>query len=228
MGRWFGRSRRVQVPHPPQDRRPRPDPLYQSGMTSTRRLGLVSEKPLRSGAVAMHCRCALTHSSPIAPRSCLSTPLSRSAMRLPFLCCESLKIRCIGLAREAAPSNLAQGSALGQGRSERIAAAEAAVTNVRWSGRLRGRMDARPRFPRAEPGARLDSAPSRAPGSSFVNRDFGVSPRDAERVHLRSRSTSRRAAARRETTSSPSCAILSSPHRTRFSRAPAPHHKKRE
>jgi hypothetical protein len=43
-------------------------------------------------------------------------------------------------------------------------------TNERWSGRLRGRMDARPRFPRAEPGARLDGAPSRAPGSSFVNR----------------------------------------------------------
>ena len=32
--------------------------LYQSGLLSTRRLELVSTKPLRSGAVAMHYRCA--------------------------------------------------------------------------------------------------------------------------------------------------------------------------
>ncbi|HVQ12779.1 MAG TPA: hypothetical protein VMS40_04275, partial [Vicinamibacterales bacterium] len=31
-------------------------PLYQSGLPSTRRLELVSAKPLRSGAVAMHYR----------------------------------------------------------------------------------------------------------------------------------------------------------------------------
>ena len=30
--------------------------LYESGLPSTRRLELISAKPLRSGAVAMHCR----------------------------------------------------------------------------------------------------------------------------------------------------------------------------
>jgi hypothetical protein len=43
--------------------------LYQSGLPSTRRLELVSAKPLRSGAVAMHYRRALTQSSPFAPSS---------------------------------------------------------------------------------------------------------------------------------------------------------------
>jgi hypothetical protein len=36
--------------------------LYQSGLPSTRRLELVSAKPLKNGAVAMHYRRALTQS----------------------------------------------------------------------------------------------------------------------------------------------------------------------
>jgi riboflavin biosynthesis pyrimidine reductase len=32
--------------------------LYQGGLPSTRRLKLVSAEPLRSGAIAMHYRCA--------------------------------------------------------------------------------------------------------------------------------------------------------------------------
>jgi len=50
-----GADRRVQVPRPPQDRRLRPDSV-QSGLSSARQLELVSAKPLRSGAVAMHYR----------------------------------------------------------------------------------------------------------------------------------------------------------------------------
>jgi dihydrofolate reductase len=43
--------------------------LYQSGLPSTRRLELISAKPLRSGAVAMHYRRALSQNSLFAPSS---------------------------------------------------------------------------------------------------------------------------------------------------------------
>ncbi len=43
--------------------------LYQSGLPYTRRLELVSAKPVRNGTVAMHYRRALTRSSPVAPIS---------------------------------------------------------------------------------------------------------------------------------------------------------------
>src|SRR6201999_1250119 len=43
------------LPLPPRTAAPAPT-LYQSGLPSTRRLELISAKPLRSGAVAMHYR----------------------------------------------------------------------------------------------------------------------------------------------------------------------------
>ena len=52
-----GSDRRVQVPRPPQDRRPRPDLVPEWAVEhATARAGLGEAAPLRRGAVAMHYR----------------------------------------------------------------------------------------------------------------------------------------------------------------------------
>ena len=67
-GPWPTR-RRVQVPHPPQDRRPRPDPVPErAARHATARAGLGEAAPQRRGRHALPAR-ALTQSSPIAPSS---------------------------------------------------------------------------------------------------------------------------------------------------------------
>ena len=51
-----GADRRVQVPRPPPGSLATAPMLYQGGLPSTRRLELVSAKPFRCGAVALHYR----------------------------------------------------------------------------------------------------------------------------------------------------------------------------
>ena len=59
----------VQVPRPPQDRRPRPDPVPErAAQHATARAGLGEAAPQRRGRHALPAR-ALTQSSPIAPSS---------------------------------------------------------------------------------------------------------------------------------------------------------------
>ena len=67
-----GSDRRVQVPRPPQDRRPWPDPVPErAAQHATPRAGLGEAAPQRRGRHALPAR-ALTPSSPIAPSSLAS------------------------------------------------------------------------------------------------------------------------------------------------------------
>ena len=62
-------DRRVQVPRPPQDRRPRSDPVPErAAQHATARAGLGEATPQRRGRHALPAR-ALTQSSPLAPSS---------------------------------------------------------------------------------------------------------------------------------------------------------------